>query len=160
MRWWGSYLNNHNFSDEDGYVLSFFTDVQQVNSFSRPGSLLGSYVAPLGAVSAFNTGFIGWDGHFIYEYKLSLSNACLMHGYTNYAKPDSFVGYSNIVYWLAIQSEVGHVVTPVTNQQGAIIAWNEAVSAKPVKASKKPRAKKVPAPEQTAAGAPEPATDA
>lgn len=36
----------------------------------------------------------------------------------------------------------------------------EAVTAKPVKASKKPRAKKVPAPEKAAASAPEPATDA
>jgi uncharacterized repeat protein (TIGR01451 family) len=130
VRWWGSYLNNHNFGDEDGYVLSFFTDDRPPGTFSRPGTLLGTYIAPLTSVQARNTGFIGWDNLFIYEYQLALSNACLAHADTNYATAAAFLAGTNQVYWLAVQAEVGHVITPLTNGQGVVTGWNETVSGK------------------------------
>src|SRR5574341_549575 len=71
VRWWGSYFPGFDHGFEDGYVLSFFSDVPTVpcprGPFSRPGDLLGTYLAPFEAVHAIPTGFIGWDGHPIWQ---------------------------------------------------------------------------------------------
>jgi hypothetical protein len=91
--------------------------------FSRPGTLLGSYVAPVNAVRRRDTRQTGWDGLPIYQYEVNLKDTCLDHAVTNIATPKAFLERSNTIYWLAITAEVGHRVMPITNNLGQIIDW-------------------------------------
>jgi hypothetical protein len=134
IRWWGSYFPGFFHGFEDGYVLSFFSDVPAqpgpAGSFSRPGDLLGTYVAPFTAVRAVFTGLVGWDGHFIWEYEVKLADTCLEHAAANVATRTAFLEKSNTVYWLAITAEVGHQIFPVHDTNGVIIDWGQTNSNK------------------------------
>jgi hypothetical protein len=80
VRWWGAYTNGYGPNDVDAYVLSFFFDVPQTTNFySRPGQLLGTYIAPSASVCVSNPGYYGWDLLPIYQYEVNLRDTCLEH---------------------------------------------------------------------------------
>ncbi|HEY2952198.1 MAG TPA: thrombospondin type 3 repeat-containing protein, partial [Verrucomicrobiae bacterium] len=127
VRWWGSYLGGSTNGFEDGFVLSFFSDVplSATNAFSRPGNLLGTYFAPGPVVSATDTGYIGWDGYEIWCYTVSLPDTCLEHAVTNLATPTAFLERSNTIYWLAISAEAGNRPLRIRGEDGVIRCWSE-----------------------------------
>lgn len=127
VRWWGSHLNGHTEGDIDGYTLSFFSDVpvSDNNPYSHPGGLLGTYVAPASAVRVLGTCKLGWDGHYIYQYEVSLSDTCLEHADPTIARTNAFLESSNVIYWISISAERGCTYT----NDGAF--WTFSPSGKP-----------------------------
>jgi len=107
---------------EDGYVLSFFTSVQPVGpgASSRPGQLLGTYIAPLSAIKITPTQFYGCDSNRIWQYEVKLEDTCLDHADPRIARPDAFLEVSNVLYWVAITAEVGHQVIRITDAAGNV----------------------------------------
>jgi hypothetical protein len=129
LRWWGSYFPGFTNGFEDGFAISFFSDVPGVSNqfglFSRPGNLLGTYLAPFSAVRVRDAFYRGWDGHEIFQYEVNLKDTCLDHAVTNLATPRAFLERSNVIYWLAITAEVGHRIIAETNRNGVITNWFE-----------------------------------
>ncbi len=136
VRWWGSYATPSlepqagASTFEDGYVLSFFTDMPApaTGGFSKPDLLLGTYVAPMSAVKITPTDHHGWDGHRIFQYEVNLQDTCLDHQ-TPLTRPEGFYQQPNEVYWLAINAEVGHRIVAVradpNDPNSPIINWQE-----------------------------------
>jgi len=134
VRWWGSYMPGFEPTSptltaaippsffEDGYVLSFFTSVQPVGpgASSRPGQLLGTYIAPLSAIKITPTQFYGCDSNRIWQYEVKLEDTCLDHADPRIARPDAFLEVSNVLYWVAITAEVGHQVIRITDAAGNV----------------------------------------
>ncbi|MGD9693550.1 MAG: hypothetical protein AB7G17_06990 [Phycisphaerales bacterium] len=137
VRWWGSYFpsatggpgNEPIFNPstgrweavvEEGFALSFFRDIPGGTPggapFSRPGELLGSYIAPDMNVTITPTTLVGWDGHRVWEYSVDLKNTHLDHGNAAYATAGWFQQIPGEVYWLSIVAENGHEVVPGTWQ--------------------------------------------
>ena len=120
VRWWGSYLDpiyepqdidGTLITVEDTFVLSFFEDIPFAPPdipFSRPGDLLGTYVAPVMAVRILPTPMVGWDGHRIWEYEVNLQDTHLDHGIPGLSDPISFNENEGIIYWLSITASNGH----------------------------------------------------
>jgi hypothetical protein len=107
VRWWGSsFPPGYAANVPDGFVLSFFSDVPAgpTNAFSRPGALLGTYLAPLGSVHVNTTGCVGADGHDVYQFEVELRDTCLRNALANVATPGAFLETSNTVYWLAVHA--------------------------------------------------------
>ncbi len=122
VRWWGSYFQpafepQPNAAGgwapviEDGWTVSFFRDIPAPvgGGFSRPGSLLATYIAGPGAVRYAPTGQVGWDQHRVWEYSLNLKEACLDHFVPEFIDPlGQFVQRSfEQVYWISIAAENG-----------------------------------------------------
>jgi hypothetical protein len=130
VRWWGSYLNGGDAGDEDGFVLSFLGDVTSGvdTNYSHPGTVLGTYVAPITSVTRFRTPFLGLDGQFIYQYELNLTNAALVPGSGTNATSGGFLGVSNSVYWLSAAAEIGAQIILQTN--GNVISFTNRPSGK------------------------------
>ena len=84
---------------------------------SRPDGLVAQWAFNPQVVPFFNTGFVGWDQHAIFCYSTRLADGCLVH---NNAGPDEIdPGVPGIfnprpgeTYWLSIQAEVGHFISP------------------------------------------------
>ena len=127
VRWWGSYMPGFepsaasNSFFEDGYVLSFFTDVRVAGAPSRPDRLLGTYLAPIEAVKITPTDFFGCDQTRIWQYEVRLEDTCLEHAEPDIARPHAFLERSNVVYWLAIAAEVGNRIKPLKDPDGAVV---------------------------------------
>jgi hypothetical protein len=134
IRWWGSYFPGFFHGFEDGYVLSFFSDVPAqpgpAGSFSRPGDLLGTYVAPFTAVRAVFTGLVGWDGHFIWEYEVKLADTCLEHAAANVATRTAFLRKAIRFTGWRSQRRSGIQIFPVHDTNGVIIDWGQTNSNK------------------------------
>lgn len=89
VRWWGSYFPAipGELSSapgpgaiEETFILSFFSDIPSTpTSFSMPGTLLGTYVAPFPAVRFKSAEMIGWDQHPVWEYEVNLQDTHLEH---------------------------------------------------------------------------------
>jgi len=124
LRWWGSYFDPAFLpvvdedsgslvpTVEDGFLISFFSDVPDPNpddpdTFSMPGTLLGSYVAPVLAVRITDTGLVGWDEHEIFQYEVNLQDTHLDHA-SDIATPIAFEEQQGTIYWVAITAENGH----------------------------------------------------
>ena len=142
VRWWGSYTGPtfqqipggaqplFGPGSEDGYVISFFTDIpaDPANGMpSRPGELLGTYILPLERVWIEPTPFIGWpDTSFppddprlrIWEYKANLMDAHLDHAVAGISDQMGFHQKAGEVYWISIMAEVGHRLIEVPNPDG------------------------------------------
>ena len=142
VRWWGSYMPGFeptppttiagappNFF-EDGYVLSFFSDIRPAGAPSRPDRLLGTYVAPLSSIKITPTQFLGCDSNRIWQYEVALENTCLEHADPTIARPEAFLERSNVVYWVAITAEVGHQIIAVRDAAGKIVDWRHQPSGK------------------------------
>ncbi len=135
VRWWGSYFpdatglpsNEPIFNPstgrfeavvEEGFVVSFFRDIPAGTPggppFSRPGELLGTWLAPDMVVDITPTPLVGWDGHRVWEYSLDLKLAHLEHANAAYSTPGWFQQIPNEIYWLSIVAENGHEVVPGT----------------------------------------------
>ncbi|GMU34080.1 MAG: CHRD domain-containing protein [Planctomycetia bacterium] len=84
---------------------------------SRPDRLVAQWAFNPQAVPFFNTGLIGWDQHTTFCYSTRLAAGCLVH---NNAGPDEidpalpgiFNPRPGVTYWLSIQAEVGHFISP------------------------------------------------
>ncbi len=112
VRWWGSYFPSPTEPVlEDGYVLSFFSDmpVSDTNPFSKPDKLLGTYVAPIGAVSITPTDYVDWNNHRVWEYEVNLQDTHLFHP-SDIADPIAFREKEGVIYWLSIVAENGAVL--------------------------------------------------
>jgi len=134
VRWWGSYINPgiqpvlnpdsgaFEFGAatiEDGFVLSFHSDIPAGTEeipFSRPGDLLGTYVAPLDKIRIRDMGFQGWDGHNVWQYEVDLMDTHLDHAIPGLSEPNEFLEIAGEIYWLTIQAENGHEFDPATWQ--------------------------------------------
>ena len=122
LRWWGSYFNpehqpvenpntgNYEAAVEDGFVISFFSDIPDPDGpgsgFSMPGELLGSYITS--DVLTQPTGMIGWDNHPIWEYQVSLRNTHPDHLIPGLSKPEAFLEREGEIYWVSIVAQNGH----------------------------------------------------
>ncbi len=116
VRWWGSYFPSPTVPvAEDGYILSFFSDVPALptGGFSHPGDLLGTYVAPIGAVTITPTDYVDWGNHRVYEYEVNLQDTHLFHP-SDIADPIAFREREGVIYWLSIVAENGAVLDPAT----------------------------------------------
>ena len=131
VRWWGSYFDpakepvyegNGKYVPvvEDGFAISFFTDIPANQNppgfFSEPGNLLGSYFAPESVVRVLPTDQIGWDGHRVWEYEVSLDDTHADHLVPGVTTPDAFFETAGQIYWVSITAENGHDVDPNTWQ--------------------------------------------
>ena len=124
VRWWGSYAApafepqpdaTGGFAPviEDGWTVSFFRDIPApAGGFSRPGSLLATYIAGANAVSYLPTSQVGWDQHRVWEYRLNLKEACLDHFVPEFIDSHGqFVQRSfEQVYWISIAAENGATI--------------------------------------------------
>jgi hypothetical protein len=123
VRWWGSYFDPSNEPTvdatgvfrptvEEGFALSFFRDIPAGpgGTFSRPGDLLGTYVAPDFVVSIAPTPLVGWDMHRVWEYRVDLKFTHLDHPSSAdpIARPGSFNQRPGEIYWLSIAAWNGH----------------------------------------------------
>lgn len=130
VRWWGSYMPGFephltaNSFFEDGYVLSFFSNMPGPAG-TRPDKLLGTYVAPLSSVRITPTRFIGCDSNRIWQYEVLLKDTCLEHADPSIATPEAFLEQRGVIYWLSIAAEVGHRVIPLTDSDGNIVKWEQ-----------------------------------
>ncbi len=117
VRWWGSYFDNAaTLQPEDGFVISFFSDIpadQNPDGLSRPGELLGTYVAPIASVKKSPTSMIGWDMHDIWEYEVQLEWTHLEHA-SDIATPEEFLEKEDAIYWISITAENGHEIDMAT----------------------------------------------
>ncbi|MEX2308513.1 MAG: dockerin type I repeat-containing protein [Pirellulales bacterium] len=131
VRWWGSYFDpaheptyvgNAKYFPvvEDGFAISFFTDIpanqNPAGPFSQPGELLGSYFAPETVVRILPTDQIGWDGHRVWEYEVSLDATHGDHLIPGVTTPNAFNETAGQIYWVSITAENGHDVDPNTWQ--------------------------------------------
>ncbi len=124
VRWWGSYfdsaaepvlspdIDSYVAVIEEGYVISFHEDIpaDATGAFSRPGALLGTYVAPEFAVYKKPTGMIGWDQHPVWEYIVDLEWTHLEHAIPGLSEPDAFLETAGTIYWISIAAENGHEI--------------------------------------------------
>ncbi len=130
VRWWGSYFdpvdeptldldsNQYKTTVEDGFVLSFFSDIpadQNPAGFSLPGQLLGAYIAPDSAVRIKPTAFVGWDQHPVWEYEVHLQDTRLDHAVTPPATADEFLEQAGTIYWLSIAAQTGHALSELAD---------------------------------------------
>lgn len=128
VRWWGSYLPGFEpmqdplggpgaVTYEDGYILSFFSDIPAgaAGTFSQPGDLLGTYVAPIGAVKMKPLPEPDWSGHRVWEYEVNLQDTHLFHP-SDLAEPISFNEQAGDIYWLSVVAEHGAVLDEATWQ--------------------------------------------
>ena len=126
LRWWGSYPNPEAepkqdpvsgawvVQEEEGFLISFFND--DAAGAPVPGTLAGSYLAPIDNVVVEPTGLIGWDGHRVWEYEVYLEDTFLDHP-GPLATPESFNEQEGVEYWLSIAAESGHKIDPVTGDE-------------------------------------------
>ncbi len=115
VRWWGSYFQPA-IQPEDGFIISFFGDIpadENPDGLSRPGELLGTYVAPIAAVEKSPTGMIGSDMHDIWEYEVQLESTLLEHP-SAIALPEEFQEVASELYWISITAENGHEIDMAT----------------------------------------------
>lgn len=123
VRWWGSYpdhlLQPQRRADgsfravtEDAFVISFFRDVPDPDGpgpgFSRPGELVGTYVAPISHVKLQPTEIIGWDWKEVWEYKVHLEGLHADHLVPGLSEADQFLEKEGEIYWISIAAENGH----------------------------------------------------
>ena len=123
VRWWGSYFNpedqpqldpiNNNLVPpiEDGFIISIFES--NAIGAPEPGSLLGSYVAPIDAVDISPTALVGWDSHDVWEYVVDFDQTLLEHA-TALAKPDAFNEEEGVEYWIGIAALNGVLIDPAS----------------------------------------------
>jgi hypothetical protein len=152
VKWWGSYVGP-TFRDtatgvetlfgpgsEDGYLISFFSDIPDPDgsrtnpeAWSRPGTLLGSYVLPFDKVRVKSTPYIGWheptvdpnDPRLrIWEYEADLMDAHFDHGIAGGpAHQNGFDQKPGTTYWLSIVAEVGHKLEAVQVPGSTELQW-------------------------------------
>lgn len=130
VRWWGSYFNPAHQPQldtdsgryipviEDVFAFSFFTDIPAPptgGGFSKPGGLLGSWAAPIGAVTVTPTPVVGWDGHTVWEYVVHFDQAHFDHQ-SPLTHPEGLDGTPGDIYWLSIVATNGHEIDPSTWQ--------------------------------------------
>jgi hypothetical protein len=119
VRWWGSYFDNAAaLQPEDGFVISFFSDIpadpnDPAGAFSRPGDLLGTYVAPIASIKKSPTDMIGWDMHDVWEYEVQLEWTHLEHA-SDIATAEEFQEKEGVIYWVSITAENGHQIDMAT----------------------------------------------
>jgi hypothetical protein len=130
VRWWGSYFNPENQpmsqSDgtllptiEDGFIISFFSDIPADpdgtgTPYSRPGALLGSYIADISKVMISPTEMIGWDDHAIWQYEVMLPDLHGDHLIPGLSEPVAFLEQEGVIYWISIAAENGHGIEETT----------------------------------------------
>lgn len=114
VRWWGSYFDPAYSPSptsgfiEDTFVISFFSDVPaEPGGFSTPGTLLGTYVAPITRVKVDPTPLTGWDQHRVWQYEVNLMDTHLEHA-SELATQDSFNEKAGDIYWLSVTASNGH----------------------------------------------------
>jgi len=129
VRWWGSYFdpiyeprptpdgNQFDPAIEEGYIISFFSDVPANpdlgNPFSHPGELLGTYVAPKEKVKIEPIPFQDWGQHNVWQYEVNLQDTHLFHP-SPLATPISFDEVKDEIYWISIVAENGAAIDPDT----------------------------------------------
>ncbi|MCA9266451.1 MAG: hypothetical protein KDA60_21475, partial [Planctomycetales bacterium] len=131
IRWWGSYFNPENEPlerepgvfvprVEDAYIISFFKDIpanpDDPSSYSQPGELLGTYLAPHTVVSIEPTSLMGWDNHNVWEYEVSLDATFLDHAIPGLSEPDAFLEQAGEIYWISIVAENGKLIDRFTGE--------------------------------------------
>ena len=122
VRWWGSYFPAIQGEPstapppgaiEDTFILSFFADIpveESSTGFSMPGTLLGTYIAPITAVKIDDAEMSGWDLHAVWQYEVNLQDTHLEHQ-SPLATRISFNEMEGIIYWLSITASNGHELT-------------------------------------------------
>ncbi len=123
VRWWGSYPDpalepqqnadgSYTATTEDGFVLSFFKDipVSPTNPFSTPGTLIGTYTAPIPHIKITPTNLIGWDQHRVWEYEVLLDDTHAEHLVRGLTTPNQVKEIAGEIYWLSVVAENGHFI--------------------------------------------------
>lgn len=129
VRWWRSYFDPNNEPQpnpdgtalttviEDGLLISFFRDipVSPINpDFSRPGELLGSYIADVSVVMISPTGMTHWDEHPIWQCEVMIADTDGDHLIAGLSEPHAFLETAGEIYWISIAAENGHRIEPAT----------------------------------------------
>jgi len=126
LRWWGSYIDPiyDPFGDPvepfimDGWLISFHHAVPDATcppdaTAGDMPTALGEYFAPASAVTITPTGYQDCLDHFVYEYRVDLTQCCLVCSEADPrdggipADVDAFREVRGFKYWLDIQGVVG-----------------------------------------------------
>ena len=138
VRWWGSYsevskepveANGSGFVStiEDGFFISFHTDIpldeNPNGEFSMPGELLATYST--WEIHIEPTDLIGWDGHRVWEYSVSLGDTHPEFLTPVISDPNHFNQELGEIYWISIVAQNGRDMDA---------AWNSFPNNDPVEA--------------------------
>lgn len=126
VRWWGSYFDQEKQpkqdpltggwlpQEEEGFLISFFNNAAATASV--PGTLAGSYIAPVETVAIQPTPIIGFDGHRVWQYEVLLEETLLDHA-GPLASEEGFLEISGDEYWISIAAESGHRIDPASGEE-------------------------------------------
>ncbi len=131
VKWWGSYFDPMYMPDMggqepyllDGWFIGFHHEVPSAGTDDCPPddfagdwpTTLGTYFAPVDAVTITPLNYTDCLGHDVYEYSVNLDACCLLCAHDDPrlppilrpAEPEAFYEEAGFRYWLSIQAVTG-----------------------------------------------------